>query len=174
MIDNYVNLVVSNGELEIRYPNISDLEDIVHINRISLPENYTVAYFIGLIKSWRETSCVAVYKNKVVGYTIMRIEGSINTPWKPRNVKKGHIISVAVLPDLRRLGIGNKMMAFVTEKALALDKVKEITLEVRQSNLPAVNMYRNLNFVSHKIINGYYSDGEDAILMKLYLSQLDI
>ena len=53
------------------------------------------------------------------------------------------------------------------EKTIEL--VKEITLEVRQSNLPAINLYRHLNFISHKIISGYYSDGEDAVLMKYFV-----
>ena len=162
-----MKITLSNEEVLVRFPDISDLEDIVHINRISLPETYSVAYFIGLIKSWRETSCVAVYNGHTVGYIIMRIEGSYSTPWKPRTTKRAHIISVAVLPEARRLGIGNKMMNFVLDRAKTIEKVKEIILEVRPSNLPAINLYRKLNFLNYRISTGYYSDGEDAIIMKL-------
>lgn len=159
-------LTVSESNIEVRYPEITDLEDIVHINRVCLPENYPVAYFIELIKSWRETSCVLVYMGKTVGYILMRIEGMTTTPWKPRTKKRAHIISVAVLPDYRRKGFGIKMMDFVIHRAKSIELVVEITLEVRQSNLAAINLYRQINFVSHKIIAGYYSDGEDAVLMK--------
>jgi len=152
--------------MEIRKPDISDLEDIVHINRVCLPENYSVAYFIELIKSWRETSCVVELNGKVVGYVLMRIEGGTATPWKPRASRKGHIISVAVLPEARRRGLATKMMEFVLEAANKIDNMTEITLEVRQSNLSAINLYRRLSFVSHKISSSYYSDGEDAVIMK--------
>ena len=150
----------------VRNPGIEDLEDIVHINRVCLPENYPVAYFIELIKSWKNTSCVVELDDKVVGYILMRIEGVSSTPWKPKNKKKGHIISVAVLPEARRRGLGTKMMEFVLERAREIDLLTEITLEVRQSNLGAINLYRRLEFVSHKILSGYYSDGEDAVLMR--------
>jgi ribosomal-protein-alanine N-acetyltransferase len=157
---------MSEEEIKIRSPTIADLEDIVHINRVCLPENYPVAYFIELIKSWKDTSCVAELNGKVVGYILLRIESSASTPWKPRSKKKGHIISVAVLPEARRRGIGTEMMGFVMDKVEANDTIVEITLEVRQSNLAAINLYRQLKFVSSKILNHYYSDGEDAVLMK--------
>ena len=38
------------NDIKIRDPDIKDLEDIVHINRVCLPENYPIAYFIELIK----------------------------------------------------------------------------------------------------------------------------
>ncbi|MHA2503342.1 MAG: GNAT family N-acetyltransferase [Candidatus Kariarchaeaceae archaeon] len=157
---------MSEEEITIRHPEISDLEDIVHINRVCLPENYPVAYFIELIKSWKDTSCVVELEGKVVGYILMRIEGASLTPWKPRSETKGHIISVAVLPEVRRKRLGTKMMNFILELADKISELKEITLEVRQSNLAAINLYRRLQFVSDKIISGYYSDGEDAVLMK--------
>ena len=160
------SLDMSEDVIVIRNPTISDLEDIVHINRVCLPENYSVAHFIELIKSWKNTSCVAELNNKVIGYILMRIEGGTSTPWKPRSKKKGHIISVAVLPEARRRGIGIQMMEFVMAAGKELELLTEITLEVRQSNLGAINLYRKLHFVSYKIISGYYSDGEDAILMK--------
>ena len=40
------------NDIKIRDPDIKDLEDIVHINRVCLPENYPIAYFIELIKSF--------------------------------------------------------------------------------------------------------------------------
>ncbi len=155
--------------LNVRAPVIADLEDIVHLNRVSLPENYPVAYFIELIKSWHETSCVAVVDNKVVGYIITRIERASITPWRPRGKSQAHIISVAVSPDQRRQGIGRKMMNYVHERVHEIGNIEKITLEVRESNISAVEMYRKLNYVSVKILERYYSDGESALLMELQL-----
>ena len=47
--------------------------------------------------------------------------------------------------------------------------MEQITLEVRNSNYGAIKLYENLNFISEKIIKSYYSDGEDALLMKYLL-----
>lgn len=155
--------------LTVRAPAIADLEDIVHLNRVSLPENYPVAYFIELIKSWHETSCVAIADNKVVGYIITRIEKASITPWRPRGKSQAHIISVAVSPDQRRQGIGNKMMSYITDRVNEIGNIEKITLEVRESNVSAIEMYRNLKYLSAKILDKYYSDGESALLMELKL-----
>lgn len=160
MVDNII----------IRPPIISDLEDIVHINRLCLPENYPVAYFIELIKSWDETSSVAEIDGKIVGYNIVRIERSSMSPWKPRTKSKGHVISIAVLPDYRRRNIGVKLMLFVLDKLIKLGSIKKVTLEVRQSNEGAIKMYQKMSFTSSKILSRYYSDGEDALLMEFEIN----
>ena len=156
--------------LTIRAPVISDLEDIVHLNRISLPENYPVAYFIELIKSWHETSSVAEVDHKGVGYIITRIEKASISPWRPRGKSQAHIISVAVSPDHRRQGIGVKMMNYVIDKVNQIGNIEKITLEVRESNHGAVEMYKKLKFYTAKVLSRYYSDGENALLMELKLA----
>ncbi|MHA2101564.1 MAG: ribosomal protein S18-alanine N-acetyltransferase [Candidatus Kariarchaeaceae archaeon] len=156
--------------LAIRPPVISDLEDIVHLNRTSLPENYPVAYFIELIKSWYETSCVAEVDNKAIGYIITRIERASITPWRPRGKSQAHIISVAVSPDHRRQGIGRKMMKYIIDQVVELSNIEKITLEVRESNHAAVEMYKQLDFYTAKVLTRYYSDGENALLMELKLN----
>ncbi len=153
--------------LTIRPPRISDLEDIVHINRKCLPENYPVAYFIELIKSWNESSAIAEFDGKIVGYNIIRLEKSSITPWRPRVKSNGHVISIAVLPEYRRLGIGKKLMIYILDILNNIGDIKKITLEVRESNIGAIKLYENLDFIRAKVISHYYSDGESAILMEL-------
>lgn len=153
--------------ISVRNPIIADLEDIIHLNRISLPENYAVAYFIELIKTWNESSAVALVNDKVVGYTIVRIEKSGITPWRSRSKSKAHVISIAVSPDQRRHGIGNKMMEFVIDNIGEINGIKKISLEVRITNHAAIEMYKKLDFNINKILTRYYSDGEDAYLMEL-------
>ena len=155
--------------ITIRAPAITDLEDIVHLNRISLPENYTIAHFIELIKNWHETSCVAEIDGKVVGYIITRVEKGSLSPWRPRNKSRAHVISVAVSPDYRRRGVGEQMMEYTLKRVEEIGNIDKITLEVRVSNIAAINMYKKLNYVADKILSHYYSDGEDAYLMQLDL-----
>jgi ribosomal-protein-alanine N-acetyltransferase len=82
-----------------------------------------------------------------------------------------HISTFAVRPGVRGQGIGEQLLVAglttARERGAAL-----ATLEVRESNLPAIELYQKLGFESVGLRKGYYRDnGEDAILMSL--KQLD-
>ena len=54
-------------------------------------------------------------------------------------------------------------------KALNLifkDRAKSCTLDVRKSNLRAINVYNKLGFKEIYVRKAYYNDGEDDIVMK--------
>ena len=79
-----------------------------------------------------------------------------------------HLITVAVQPDIRRDGIGQKL---VVESLLRGQEVgaKCATLEVRVSNEPAIKLYEKLGFKDFGRRKAYYSDNkEDAEIMWLY------
>ncbi len=154
-----------------RNPSIDDLESIIAINRISLPENYPVGYFIQLIKDWKESSVVAVSDKKIIGYIITRIEKFPLSQLFLKKYPKGHIISVAVLPEYRRQGVGKGMMDFVLNRLLLMENIKEVTLEVRESNVAAIHLYKNLSFFVAKTLERYYNDGESALVMVKELVQ---
>ncbi len=78
--------------------------------------------------------------------------------------RKGHVISIAVLPEHQREGIGCALMREAME-AMVNYKAKECYLEVRASNVPAVNLYRKMGLEIIRTIRGYYADGEAAYLM---------
>jgi len=157
------------GQVIFRSPNLGDLEEIVAINRKSLPENYPVGYFIQLIKDWRDFSQVAVIDGKVYGYAINRIEKSYLSGIFKSSSSKGHIISIAVLPEGRGQGIGSGMMYEIIKK-MQIEKLgNKIILEVRVSNDPAIQMYKKLGFSIEKTLKNYYRDGESAFMMVIDL-----
>lgn len=78
---------------------------------------------------------------------------------------EAHITNVAVKPGYRRMGIGDTMMRRVLDIAWAKG-IATISLEVRASNTPALNLYKKLGFIQCGLRKGYYPDtGEDAVLM---------
>ena len=77
---------------------------------------------------------------------------------------EGYITNVAVRPDCRRRGIASAVLGRMINEALA-DGVTDITLEVRVSNEPAIELYKSFGFESAGIRRKYYSDGEDALIM---------
>jgi ribosomal-protein-alanine N-acetyltransferase len=135
----------------------------MYINKICLPENYTSLFFLDLHERFPETFIVAEVNEEVVGYIMCRIEtGFANSSFGI--TKKGHVVSIAVLPEYRGYGIGH---ALIEEAIKGMQKynVKEIYLEVRVSNTTAINLYRKLGLEIRRIIKEYYLDGEDAYLM---------
>jgi len=83
-------------------------------------------------------------------------------------VKKGHVVSVAVIVEHRGKGLGKALMQEAMSGMIS-KKCDEVYLEVRVSNESAVKMYEHLGFVIKTRIRGYYRDCEDAYLMALEL-----
>lgn len=147
----------------------SDLEQVLHINRVCLPENYTSLFFLDLHKQFPETFLVAEDNGTVIGYIMCRIETGLPNFKIIGIMKKGHVISIAVLPQHQRQGVG---LALIQEamNAMLRYKAKECVLEVRASNTAAVNLYKKLGFEIKRTLHRYYVDGEDAYLMAKKLS----
>ena len=82
---------------------------------------------------------------------------------------EGYISNVAVHPEARRQGIGDALIDALAAKAAELE-LAFLTLEVRESNAPAIALYAKHGF--HPVGNrkNYYdAPKEDAVLMTCYL-----
>lgn len=142
----------------------TDIEAVQKINRNCLPENYPRFFFLDIYNKFPEGFNVAEMENgEIVGYEMTRIERGLSNFGFGID-KKGHIISIAVLDEYRRLGIAKNLMISAAN-ALRLREVKEVFLEVRESNHAAINLYQRLGYQSFKISKQYYTDGESAIIM---------
>ena len=152
-------------EIEIRQFRESDLDQVININRRCLPENYSKIFFLELYKRFPSLFLVAVVKRRVIGYALCRMElGFPDLGHIGFLTRKGHLVSIAVLENHRRKGVGMSLMKNVM-KAMEEYKAKECFLEVRVSNSSAILMYKKLGFVDKRRLPGYYRDGEDAFLM---------
>jgi len=152
-------------KIKLRVFEPKDLERVMYINRTCLPENYPSYFFMDHFKRFPETFLVAEDDGAVVGYIMCRIESDLLN-FRPFGIaKKGHTISIAVLPEYRRQGIGYALLSRALEAMTMKYGARECYLEVRVSNMPAVNLYKKLGFEVKKVIRGYYADGEDAYVM---------
>ena len=152
------------GDCTIRHCIASDLPSVVEINIASLPEHYSDYFFESILKELPESFIVAEANQKVVGYIMCKIEFGFSNFRKLGFVKKGHVVSIAVLREYRGKGIGKSLMLEAIN-GLAVRKTDEIYLEVRVSNELAVKMYQSLGFLIKSRLRSYYRDGEDAYLM---------
>jgi len=141
-----------------------DLQSVMQINRVCLPENYTDFFFIDLHQRFPETFIVSEEKGKILGYIMCRIEVGLSNYGFGGLVRKGHIVSIAVLPQARRQGAAKALINKALE-GMAYYRAKQGFLEVRVTNEIAISLYKQLGFEITRTINGYYSDGEDAYVM---------
>jgi ribosomal-protein-alanine N-acetyltransferase len=141
-----------------------DLQSVMQINRVCLPENYTDMFFIDLHQRFPETFIVAEEDGKIVGYIMSRIEVGLGNFGLGGLIRKGHVVSIAVLPESRRKGVATELLKAVME-GMCYYRAKQIYLEVRVTNGAGVALYKKLGLEVSRTINGYYSDGEDAYVM---------
>jgi ribosomal-protein-alanine N-acetyltransferase len=167
VIDGPQRLVGKDGKTEfvVREATMKDLNAVVAINREVLPENYPTWFFVEHLEQFPKAFIVAEVGGRVVGYLMSRVEYGWSNLLKGRPVRKGHIVSVGVLPEARRLGIATVMMLRAMKAMKVYYGAAEVYLEVRVSNTPAISLYQKLGYRAVGRIPKYYSDGEDAYLM---------
>ncbi|MFL6393247.1 MAG: ribosomal protein S18-alanine N-acetyltransferase [Nitrososphaeraceae archaeon] len=157
------------GDYTIRRCEDRDLISVVNVNMVTLPEHYSDYFFESLLRELPEAFIVAEVDEKVVGYIMCKIEFGFSNFRKLGFVKKGHVVSVAVLDQHRGKGIGKALMLEGINGVVSR-KSDEIYLEVRISNTQAIRMYQKLGFQIKSRLRSYYRDGEDAYLMALEFS----
>ena len=76
-----------------------------------------------------------------------------------------HITNIAVSPDFRRQKIAERLLRQLIDDCYK-NKAKYLTLEVRVSNIAAINLYKKYGFKSLGVRKGYYqNNNEDALIM---------
>ncbi len=84
---------------------------------------------------------------------------------------EGYINNVAVRPEYRRRGIAAALISLLAEQAQAIG-LAFMTLEVRESNAPAISLYEKLGFTTVGRRKNYYEKPrEDAILMTIFFTK---
>ncbi len=74
------------------------------------------------------------------------------------------ITNIAVHPEYRRCGLGGEILRLLTDVSRE-HSMESITLEVRVSNTPAIELYKKYGFEECGLRKRYYKDNEDALLM---------
>ncbi|MFN3804103.1 MAG: ribosomal protein S18-alanine N-acetyltransferase [Pyrobaculum sp.] len=149
----------------IREAALKDLEDVIKINKAVLPENYPTWFFVEHFEQYPKAFIVAEIENKIVGYVMSRVEYGWGNLARGKPVRKGHVVSVGVLPEARRLGIATAMLSRSMKAMKTYYGAVEVYLEVRVSNTPAISLYEKLGYRVVGRVPRYYSDGEDAYIM---------
>ena len=136
----------------------NDLKRVYEIENMSFNQSYGIKMFQQLYEMG-VGFLVAEEDGYVIGYVLFWI--------KYENY--GHIISIAVDKNYRRLKAGTKLLLRAIS-VLSLLNLDTIYLEVNENNTGAVEFYKTFNFKIDRVVPGYYEDGAGAILMYMHLN----
>lgn len=83
-------------------------------------------------------------------------------------IDEANIMNIVTKKDKRNSGIGTLLLNYLIDFAKGRN-LASITLEVNEKNIPAINLYKKLQFKQVGIRKKYYDNTDSAILMTLYL-----
>ena len=133
---------------------VEDLEQVVEIEKASMPSPWSKELFEEELKRDRARFFVGVIDGQVAGYM-----GYWEAP------QEAHIINLAISPQFRQKGLGFQMLEYCLRFAYN-QGARLATLEVRESNGAAQRLYEKMNFRTVAIRKKYYSDNqENAVVM---------
>lgn len=137
----------------------TDAEELAILDKECFSVPWSYSSFLNDAKNPLSYYIIARFNEKIVGYAGF---------WKV--FEEAQITNVAVLKDYRHKKIGYKII----EKLIELAKKNEInimTLEVRESNIPAISLYKKFGFKEVGVRKDYYKNPlENAILMDLEIN----
>jgi len=97
---------------------------------------------------------VARLAGKIVGYVSLRFVAD-----------EGDVVTIAVDTSVQKQGVGTLMMDWL-EATAKVRGVKNLFLEVRSDNIPAIAMYLARDFERIDLRRNYYDTGVDAYVMR--------
>jgi ribosomal-protein-alanine N-acetyltransferase len=143
--------------LEIRPMKHTDLTEVLKLEKSLFPiDAWSEELFLeelAEVSISRDVS-VAVLDSQIVGYASFRFVG-----------KQGDVNTVAVASNQQGKGIGTALMDWLESQA-ALRNVREIFLDVRSDNEPAIKMYASRGYERIDIRRNYYGNTIDANVMR--------
>ena len=157
------------GDCILRRCELGDIIPVMEINLKTLPEHYSDYFYESLLEELPEAFIVAEISGKIIGYIMCKMEHGFSNFKKLGFVKKGHVVSIAVIDDHRRKGFGS-ILVDEAIKGVKIRQCSELYLEVRCSNNDAVRLYEKLGFSITQRLKAYYRDGEDAYVMAVDLA----
>jgi len=136
------------------------VEQIEGLEKICFSSPWTAEQIKSQLKDKQHEFIAAVSEGRLLGYVGMMYV-----------LDEGYIANVAVAPEYRRLGLADALIERLMQISQRLE-LSFVTLEVRESNIPAIELYGKHGFSPVGKRKNYYDlPKEDAILMTKYLNR---
>lgn len=133
----------------------SDLDLVVQNEAMAYNHPWSKRIFVDCLRGGYQCWVLASKKD-IVAHGVMSVA-----------IGECHLLTLCVHPDHKRKGLARKLLTLLLERAVKLD-AEECFLEVRQSNAPAIALYKSLGFFQIGERKNYYpgaNEREDALIM---------
>lgn len=142
------------ADLQFRQATLADTEALVSLeNRCFQDDRISRRSFRRFIEMPRDRVIVAHEGDQLVGYCLVLMQA---------NTRLARIYSIAVNPELRGRGLGERLIGEAERQAAAAGRII-MRLEVRTDNAGAIALYRRLGYRQFGTYRDYYEDHGDAL-----------
>lgn len=140
--------------VELRRMRREDVPRVMDIERECFPTHWHESAYYTELANRSAYYIVALCDTRIVGYAGMWLI-----------MDEAHITTLGVCREQRGRKIGELLLVALLDEAVRKN-LRRATLEVRQSNEIAQNLYRKYGFAAAAIRRGYYTDNsENAVIM---------
>lgn len=142
--------------MQIRKMAVQDTLQVAELENKLFTRPWTRQGFVDTLQMENVCFLIAVEETQVLGYCGMYMAAD-----------EGEITNVAVDSNHRKNGIGRRLVEELLKNASEYG-IKTYILEVRKSNIEAIQLYENLGFETQGIRKNFYElPQEDAYVMCL-------
>lgn len=143
------------ARVDIRWMIRRDMPSVLNIEQLNFEFPWREDDFHRCLRNRNSIGMVAECRHQQIrGYMIYDLMGD-----------HIHLLNFAVLPSWQRWGVGSQMVRKLVGKLG--QRRKRITLDVRETNLPALLFFKSQGFRAVDVLRGFYEDtDEDAYRMQ--------
>ena len=151
-------MMKTSGNYKIRVMTLEDIEEILLIENELFTSPWSMAMFVHEILNHKAFVLTETSENLIVGYTC---------GWKV--LDEYQITNVGIAKAYQRRGLAEYLLIKVI-KLMLEEFCFNYFLEVRESNISAIQLYRKLGFIEIGRRKNYYNNPiENALIMHLNL-----
>ena len=141
----------------IRRARPADIPAIMAIEQECFVEPWDEEVFVQTLEWTPFFFFVTMADGRIQGFVVGCLENTGSAVY-------GHISNLGVTAAYRGKGLGRLLVARL-ERQFVLEGAEGALLEVRVSNTGAQEFYHRLGYREAFLLSGYYSNGEDALVM---------
>ncbi len=150
-VDSNIILTIVNLLLQTLTPD--HLDQVVALDALCFGKLWSRDLYERELESDRSDLMAVIYDNQLLAYACV---------WCI--LEEAHITILAVDPVYQRRGLGRLLLWGLMECAIAR-KLERSTLEVKPSNIGAIDLYQSYGFTEAGRRPKYYDDGSDALIL---------
>jgi ribosomal-protein-alanine N-acetyltransferase len=156
-----LSLTIAPVDFSLREFQKSDFETLWQIDQQCFPPgiSYSKAELAAYIRLPASFTIVAEASNAGTSQFLGFVVAGVNRR------REGHVITIDVLPEFRRFGVGSKLLSAAEDRLRAAHCLR-VKLEAAVNNTAALAFYKRHGYFVTQTMPRYYPDGLDAFSME--------